>query len=112
MMSLWLNFSSSLFLLITFLSLLILQDASPSKVAIEEKARQLFDASKLNVHICPHTHDDPGWLKTADQYYYGANASICSPAGTAGVQYILDTVIDALERDPSKQFVYVGKLVV
>ena len=28
-------------------------------------------AEKLTVHIVPHTHDDVGWLKTVDQYYYG-----------------------------------------
>ena len=67
--------------------------------------KSLFSDDKLNVHIVPHTHDDPGWLKTADQYYYGSNTSIYQ----AGVQYVLDTVTENLERDEKKQFVYVGK---
>ena len=27
----------------------------------------------LNVHLVAHSHDDVGWLKTVDQYYYGSN---------------------------------------
>lgn len=46
------------------------------------------EPGKINVHLVCHTHDDVGWLKTVDQYYYGANNSIQH----AGVQYILDTV--------------------
>lgn len=57
----------------------------------------------LNVHLVPHTHDDVGWLKTVDQYFYGDKNKIQS----AGVQYILDSVIQELQDDPSKRFIYV-----
>lgn len=30
----------------------------------------------LNVHLVPHTHDDVGWLKTVDQYFYGGQSQI------------------------------------
>lgn len=58
---------------------------------------------KVNVHIIPHTHDDPGWLKTVDEYYLGTNTSIFR----AGVQYVLDTVMQALAQDKRRKFVYV-----
>ncbi|XP_052778477.1 lysosomal alpha-mannosidase-like [Mya arenaria] len=57
----------------------------------------------INVHLVPHTHDDVGWLKTVDQYYYGARNDIQN----AGVQYVLDSVIPELVNDPSKRFIYV-----
>lgn len=28
-------------------------------------------ANKLNVHIISHTHNDPGWLKTYQEYFDG-----------------------------------------
>ncbi|KAJ8705045.1 hypothetical protein PYW08_012365 [Mythimna loreyi] len=60
-------------------------------------------AGMLNVHIVPHTHDDVGWLKTVDQYYYGSRNNIQK----AGVQYILDSVIKELWEDPKRRFIYV-----
>ncbi|XP_071440327.1 lysosomal alpha-mannosidase-like isoform X1 [Hetaerina americana] len=57
----------------------------------------------LNVHLIAHTHDDVGWLKTVDQYYFGSHTD----TQNAGVQYILDSVIQALLHDPNKKFIYV-----
>lgn len=53
----------------------------------------------LNVHIVAHTHDDVGWLKTVDQYYYGEKGLIQK----AGVQYIIDSVVQELLRDPKRR---------
>jgi hypothetical protein len=39
--------------------------------------------------VIPHSHDDVGWLKTVDDYFYGANQNI----QWAGVQYTIDTVV-------------------
>ncbi|ONM00753.1 putative alpha-mannosidase [Zea mays] len=60
-------------------------------------------AGKLNVHLVPHSHDDVGWLKTVDQYYVGSNNSIQG----ACVMNTLDSVVDALARDPARKFVVV-----
>ncbi|VDP14162.1 unnamed protein product [Echinostoma caproni] len=57
----------------------------------------------LNVHLVPHTHDDVGWLKTFDQYFYGLRNYI----QRAGVQYILDSVVQALAANPERRFTYV-----
>ena len=51
--------------------------------------------SSLNVHLVCHSHDDVGWLSTVDQYY------------TEQVQYIIDSVISALEANPERKFIYV-----
>ncbi|CAF4113027.1 unnamed protein product [Adineta steineri] len=59
--------------------------------------------NKLNVHIVAHSHNDVGWLKTIDQYYYGSRNDIQH----AGVQYILDSVILALDENPDRRFMYV-----
>jgi len=28
------------------------------------------------VHVIPHSHDDVGWLKTPEEYYYGMRQDI------------------------------------
>eukprot|EP00521_Asterionellopsis_glacialis_P017327 CAMPEP_0195302294 /NCGR_PEP_ID=MMETSP0707-20130614/30840_1 /TAXON_ID=33640 /ORGANISM="Asterionellopsis glacialis, Strain CCMP134" /LENGTH=1068 /DNA_ID=CAMNT_0040365501 /DNA_START=82 /DNA_END=3288 /DNA_ORIENTATION=- len=57
----------------------------------------------LNVHIVPHTHDDVGWLKTVEQYYYGQNSTIQD----AFVQSIITTVVEELVKNPKRKFTYV-----
>ena len=47
------------------------------------------NADPILVHLVPHSHDDVGWLKTVDDYYYGARQDI----QWAGVQYTIDTVV-------------------
>ncbi|XP_023318565.1 lysosomal alpha-mannosidase isoform X1 [Trichogramma pretiosum] len=61
------------------------------------------DPDKINIHLVAHTHDDVGWLKTLDQYYYGGRMNI----QVAGVEYIIDSVIEALNQDPARKFIYV-----
>ncbi|XP_057283787.1 lysosomal alpha-mannosidase [Pezoporus wallicus] len=56
----------------------------------------------LNVHLVPHTHDDVGWLKTVEQYFYGVRNDVQH----AGVQYILDSVVAQLVAEPARRFIY------
>uniref|UniRef100_T1HA70 Glyco_hydro_38N domain-containing protein n=1 Tax=Rhodnius prolixus TaxID=13249 RepID=T1HA70_RHOPR len=58
---------------------------------------------KLNIHLIPHTHDDAGWLKTVDQYYYGGHQR----HAPFGVQYIIDSVLAELEVNETRRFTYV-----
>ena len=60
-------------------------------------------SEKLNVHLIAHSHDDVGWLKTVDQYYYGNDQQ----TQKAGVQYIIDSVVNALAVNPFRKFIYV-----
>ena len=42
--------------------------------------------------MVPHSHDDVGWLKTVDDYFYGTNNQIYDTQ----VQKIYDGVIEEL----------------
>ena len=48
----------------------------------------------INIHVIPHTHLDPGWLKTPEEYYT-----------TEMIEDIFNTVLSELTKDPQKTFV-------
>ncbi|CAF1238466.1 unnamed protein product [Adineta steineri] len=61
------------------------------------------DATKLNVHLVPHSHDDVGFVKTLDEYYYGSRTDLQH----VRVQYILDSIVLALDENPHRRFIYI-----
>ena len=60
-------------------------------------------AAELNVHVIPHTHDDAGWLKAVDRYFYGANNSI--QIASVSLILVLDSVIAELVANHQLAFV-------
>ncbi|KAI6232493.1 Alpha-mannosidase [Aphelenchoides besseyi] len=58
------------------------------------------DENINNIHLIAHTHDDMGWIKTVDDYFSGRNKRLVN----VGVEYIFNTVIEELDRDPTKRF--------
>lgn len=53
------------------------------------------DPKKLNIHLIPHSHDDVGWMVTADQYYDDA------------VIKIISNVVTELEKNAERRFTQV-----
>ncbi|KAI8041890.1 hypothetical protein M5D96_003185, partial [Drosophila gunungcola] len=85
-----------------FITLFLLNTAA-SEATCGFKACPDTKQNMINVHLVPHSHDDVGWLKTVDQYYYGSQNKIQH----AGVQYILDTVVEELLKDSRRRFIQV-----
>eukprot|EP00750_Incisomonas_marina_P028645 INCI6800.1.p1 GENE.INCI6800.1~~INCI6800.1.p1 ORF type:complete len:1386 (+),score=235.40 INCI6800.1:180-4337(+) len=64
------------------------RDSQPQAAAAAAAA----SAKELNIFVLPHSHDDPGWVRTSDQYF------------DFFVNDIYTTAVEALTADPRRKF--------
>ena len=57
-------------------------------------SRQWSQDKKLNIIIVPHSHNDPGWIMTFEEYFEKRTRSI------------IDTVVNSLSEKPTRRFIW------
>ncbi|CAI2379380.1 unnamed protein product [Moneuplotes crassus] len=67
---------------------------------LQAKQGKASGKDKTVVHIIPHSHDDVGWLKTLDQYFWGLREDI----QRANVYLIIDSAITELTLNPERRY--------